>query len=105
MKKYLSVFALAIILGFTTTSVSYAVIYDITQLTNNSYYDSFPLINANGYVVWEGHDGSDYEIFLVTTGGGECEATIDIPGPSIKNREGNGLPAILNLPENAMWLI
>ena len=35
-----------------------------TQLTDNSYDDYFPQINANGYVVWEGWDGLDEEIFL-----------------------------------------
>ena len=64
MKKYLSVFALAVILGFTTISTSYAVTYDTIQLTNNSSDDWDPQINANGYVVWEGYDGSDGEIFL-----------------------------------------
>ena len=39
-----------------------------TQLTNNSYEDRHPQINANGYVVWYGQppgtSGSDWEIFL-----------------------------------------
>ena len=38
--------------------------YVITQITDNSYEDSDPQINDNGYVVWFGSDGSDLEIFL-----------------------------------------
>jgi hypothetical protein len=37
------------------------------QLTNNNTQDSFPNINNNGYVVWQGVDRlrkDDYEIFL-----------------------------------------
>jgi len=33
-------------------------------ITNNSYDDYGPQINNNGYVVWYGWDGTDYEIFL-----------------------------------------
>lgn len=29
-----------------------------------AYGYSRPRINANGWVVWKGHDGSDYEIYL-----------------------------------------
>jgi len=36
----------------------------ITQLTNNSYDEWVGDINDNGYVVWLGYDGTDYEIFL-----------------------------------------
>jgi len=35
-----------------------------TQLTDNDYHDGLPQINNNGWVVWEGFDGTDWEIFL-----------------------------------------
>jgi len=35
----------------------------VHQLTSNSYWDGYPQIDR-GQVVWYGHDGSDYEIFL-----------------------------------------
>ena len=34
-----------------------------TQLTNNDYKDEHPQINDNGYVVWQGCDGLDCEVF------------------------------------------
>ena len=43
-------------------SLSYA--QTIKQITNNSYDDNNPQINDNGYIVWSGLDGSDFEIFL-----------------------------------------
>jgi hypothetical protein len=36
----------------------------ITQLTDNSYDDSKPHINAKGYIVWSGYDGIETEIFM-----------------------------------------
>jgi len=35
-----------------------------TQITDDSYYDGDPQINASGHIVWEKWDGSDEEIFL-----------------------------------------
>ena len=35
-----------------------------SPLTNNDYDDYSPQINDNGYVVWQGWDGSDWEVFL-----------------------------------------
>jgi hypothetical protein len=43
-------------------SLSYA--QTIKQITNNSADDDNPQINDNGYIVWSGSDGADYEIFL-----------------------------------------
>jgi hypothetical protein len=42
--------------------------YTTAQLTNNSYADEFPQINDAGQVVWQGWDGSDYEIYLYSGG-------------------------------------
>ena len=49
---------------FSIPYQSFAQPYITTQLTNNSYDDGSPQINANGYVVWNGWDGTDYEIFI-----------------------------------------
>jgi hypothetical protein len=38
--------------------------YTITQLTDNLFDDQVPRINNKGDVVWQGHDGNDYEIYL-----------------------------------------
>ena len=40
--------------------------YTVSQLTENSYDDRLPLINADGDVVWSGNGGSgtDFEVFL-----------------------------------------
>ena len=46
-----------------------------TQVTDNSYDDGGPKINANGNVVWAGYDGSDSEVFLA------CPMTPDITSP------------------------
>jgi hypothetical protein len=47
----------------STPDVSTAA-YTITQVTNNSYADETPQINASGWVTWSGSDGTDNEIFL-----------------------------------------
>ncbi len=49
--------------------------YTATQLTSNYYGDDAPAINGNGYVVWSGSDGSDYEIYLYTPGYGISKLT------------------------------
>ena len=38
--------------------------YIVNQLTDNPYDDLNGNMNANGQVVWQGHDGTDAEIFL-----------------------------------------
>jgi hypothetical protein len=64
MKKLYFVFLGVIILFFSTTSLSNAQEYNITNITNHSYWDMRPQINASGQVVWSGFDGSDWEIFM-----------------------------------------
>jgi cysteine-rich repeat protein len=50
-------------INFALVSVSRSE-YLTIQLTNNSYDDILPQISDDGYMVWFGFDGSDYEIFL-----------------------------------------
>jgi hypothetical protein len=61
MKKILLILLLLTI-SLASVSISYSL--TIKQLTHNSYDDAGPQINDNGYVVWSGDDGSNYEIFL-----------------------------------------
>lgn len=63
MTKSLFVLFLLLVAILLTVSISHTA-YTVTKLTDNSYHDRAPQINANGYVAWEGSDGSDYEIFL-----------------------------------------
>jgi hypothetical protein len=63
MKKFFSIMVFLMVAIFGSQSIATAVDCP-TQLTNNSYGDYWPKINDNGYVVWRGFDGSDYEIFL-----------------------------------------
>jgi beta propeller repeat protein len=35
-----------------------------TQITSNTYNDSLIQINSNGWMTWQGSDGTDFEIFL-----------------------------------------
>ena len=37
---------------------------DVIQLSDNTHYGYTPQISDNGEVVWYGHDGNDWEIFL-----------------------------------------
>jgi len=65
IKRLIFTLSMALIVIFTTTSLSKAQEYTITQLTNNSYDDRGPHINDNGIVVWAGFDhGTKREIFL-----------------------------------------
>ncbi|MCP4710786.1 MAG: biopolymer transporter Tol, partial [Planctomycetes bacterium] len=53
--------------GDPLRSDSEIFLYDktnIMRLTDNHYEDIDPQINANGQVVWCGHDGADWEIFF-----------------------------------------
>jgi hypothetical protein len=61
--KVILTILLATIITFASVSISYSK-YIVTKITKNSYDDRFPQINDNGYIVWEGYDGSDWEIFL-----------------------------------------
>lgn len=36
----------------------------IFRITNNSYIDTWFVLNENDYIAWRGYDGSDYEIYL-----------------------------------------
>ena len=63
MKKQLFLSALCVISIFCLDSVCYSQ-YVIKKISRNPYEDANPKINNNGYVVWEGYDGTDWEIFL-----------------------------------------
>jgi hypothetical protein len=72
-----------------------------TQLTNNDLlHDIAPQINDNGWVVWGGQDGSDYEIFLATPSSGysataNAEASVYSLGSVTASGTFNGLTLIL----------
>ena len=38
------------------------------QITDNETEDFYPMINSAGVVVWQGHDGTDNEIFVYSNG-------------------------------------
>ena len=64
MKKPLFLSALCVILILCLDSVCYSQ-YVIKKISRNPYYDDTnPQINNNGQVVWEGYDGTDWEIFF-----------------------------------------
>ena len=63
MKRLLLVLLVAPILIFSCVSPSHSQ-YVTTPLTNKGYSNSGPQINDNGYVVWKGDDGPDFEIIL-----------------------------------------
>jgi hypothetical protein len=86
MKKALFTSLLFTIATLALVPISYSQ-YVITQITDNSYNDWEPQINNNGYVVWQGWDGSDDEIFL---------AVLAVPG---------GGPGWVSTGEGGRWLI
>ena len=53
---FISLLSTAILLA--SAAVSYCE-YGVTPLTDNDYFDWGPQINANGYAVWSGSDGTD----------------------------------------------
>ena len=63
-----SIFALILfsILTFGLASIATSA---GTRITNNGFEDSFPK-TAGGYVVWQGQDGNDWEIFLYNANDG-----------------------------------
>ena len=63
MKKIPFIIFFSIILLFVFVIMSYSQLV-VSKFTNNSYDDFNPQMNDNGYVVWEGWDGTDYEIYL-----------------------------------------
>ena len=63
MKLILSLLLTVSITVFGPVAVADAT---ISQVTNNSYEDSFPRIKGN-HLVWQGYVGGDWEIFLYDT--------------------------------------
>ena len=63
-----SIFALILFSILTFGSASIATSAG-TRITNNGFEDSFPK-TAGGYVVWQGQDGNDWEIFLYNANNG-----------------------------------
>jgi hypothetical protein len=61
------------------------------QLTDNTYNDTLPQINANGDIIWQGYDGSDSDIFLAL---GIIQVEIDI--------KAGGNPNTINLKSRGM---
>src|SRR4030065_190536 len=61
--KVVLILILSIIITFARASICHSE-YRIEQLTKSSFSEDRPQINDHGYVVWEGYDGSDREIFL-----------------------------------------
>lgn len=53
---------IAAVVVFSFSSGGSATEYTVFELSNNTYDDRYPSINGNGYVVWEGWDGSDRDI-------------------------------------------
>jgi Tol biopolymer transport system component len=62
-KKIVSVCSLAIVGVFAGMSIAEAA-YSTKSITQNAYTDWSPQINDNGRVVWQGFDGTDFEIFV-----------------------------------------
>jgi hypothetical protein len=63
MKKPFFLSALCVILILCLNSVCYSQ-YLKKKISTNPYDDYYPRISNNGHVVWEGYDGTDWEIFL-----------------------------------------
>ena len=86
--KLKSIFALILfsILILGSTSIASAV----TRLTSNGFEDSFPK-TAGGYVVWQGQDGNDWEIFLYNAndGTGPFQITDNTYGDVYPEIDGN----------------
>jgi len=55
---------LCTVLIFSVFASSAFAVCDAVNISNNPDHDYDPQINADGYVVWYGHDGNDYEIML-----------------------------------------
>lgn len=60
MKTLLTVIATAALIALESEAMSGPM---VTQVTTNTYEDSFPQINGD-YVVWQAHVDGDWEIFL-----------------------------------------
>jgi len=73
----LKLFATSIVLATTLAfSGSLRADFAVTQITSNSYKASFPRIEGN-YLVWQGHVGNDWEIFLYDIAAGETSQITD----------------------------
>jgi beta propeller repeat protein len=59
-KRFILLVLVTVTLGFSGSSMAGSV---TTQVTNNSYEDSYPRIKGD-YVVWQGRNNGDWEIFL-----------------------------------------
>ena len=70
MRKKICLVSVVLIFFLFTFNVSYSAEYSVSQLTDNKYEDRDPAISSNGYAVWYGYDGSDYEIYLDLVGNG-----------------------------------
>jgi beta propeller repeat protein len=66
--KAKSIFGL-ILFSILTLGLASIATSAVTRITINSFEDSFPK-TAGGYVVWQGHDGNDWEIFLYNANDG-----------------------------------
>jgi len=64
MNRLFGVFWVFVAMLFVSSICDAVEQYTIVQLTNNSYSDTYPQINDNGYVVWRAPVGVDDEIFL-----------------------------------------
>jgi hypothetical protein len=67
----------------------------IAQVTNNSYFDVAPKVNDNGSIVWQGYDGSDYEIYCL------------VPGQAVKQITNNSVADVLpemNASGHLVWM-
>jgi len=64
LRNWITLTTVLLLTAFIVSFAFSAPIYPTFQVTDNNYYDAVPQINDNGDVVWQGYDGSDYEIFL-----------------------------------------
>jgi hypothetical protein len=98
MKRLAPGLIFSMVLLFTTASLCHAI-HDIAQLTSNTYDDGYPIagvpdglgyeLNDDGTWVWQGFDGTDWEIFLST-------GKIQNPGPMTNNSVNDQKPDINN---------
>jgi hypothetical protein len=65
MKRILPILCLSLFVVFAIGSISDAIEYNVTQLTDNCYKDELPWISDTGYVAWQAEvEPGNYEIFL-----------------------------------------
>ena len=61
---FVTVFLVIFFICILSVFSSYSGHYTINQFTDNSCHYHHLYINNNGEVVWQGSDGSDFEVFL-----------------------------------------